>query len=74
MFDSATFNHATRIIGETAPDMIVLDEPTNNLDLQNLEILATALNDYQGTLLVVSHDDYFLKDVGVEKEILLNGK
>lgn len=61
-------------IGETAPDMIVLDEPTNNLDLQNLKILASSINGYQGTLLVVSHDDYFLKDVGVEKEILLNGK
>lgn len=58
-------------IGETAPDMIVLDEPTNNLDLQNLEILAAALRDYEGTLLVVSHDDYFLKDVGVEREIVL---
>lgn len=58
-------------IGETAPDMIVLDEPTNNLDLQNLEILAAALNDYQGTLLVVSHDDYFLKEIGVEKEMAL---
>lgn len=58
-------------IGETAPDIIILDEPTNNLDLQNLEILAAALNDYEGTLLVVSHDEYFLKEIGVEKEIVL---
>jgi ATPase subunit of ABC transporter with duplicated ATPase domains len=58
-------------IGERAPDMIVLDEPTNNLDLQNLEILTAAINSYKGTLLVVSHDDYFLKDVGVEKEMVL---
>lgn len=60
-------------IGETAPDMIVLDEPTNNLDLQNLEILTAALQDYRGTLLVVSHDDYFLKEIAVEKEIVLGG-
>lgn len=59
------------IIGETAPDLIVLDEPTNNLDLQNLEILAAALNEYRGTLLVVSHDDYFLKEIGVERNIVL---
>lgn len=58
-------------IGETAPDMIVLDEPTNNLDLQNLQILAAALNEYQGTLLIVSHDAYFLKEIGVEKEIFI---
>jgi len=60
-------------IGETAPDMIVLDEPTNNLDLQNLEMLTAALQDYRGTLLVVSHDDYFLKEIAVEKEIVLGG-
>ncbi len=58
-------------IGETAPDMIVLDEPTNNLDLQNLEILTAAINSYKGTLIVVSHDTHFLKDVGVEREIVL---
>lgn len=58
-------------IGETAPDMVVLDEPTNNLDLQNLEILTAALNEYKGTVLVVSHDAYFLKEIGVEKEIVL---
>lgn len=58
-------------MGETAPDMIVLDEPTNNLDLQNLEILTAAINSYKGTLLVVSHDELFLKDVGVEREMVL---
>jgi ATPase subunit of ABC transporter with duplicated ATPase domains len=58
-------------IGETAPDMIVLDEPTNNLDLQNLEILTAAINSYKGTLILVSHDAHFLKDVGVEREIVL---
>src|SRR5690606_3489896 len=45
-----------------APDMIVLDEPTNNLDLQSIHILTAALNEYRGTLLVVSHDAQFLKD------------
>ena len=58
-------------IGEKAPDLIVLDEPTNNLDIQNLEILTAAINGYKGTLIVVSHDAYFLKEIGVEKELLL---
>lgn len=54
-----------------SPDLIILDEPTNNLDIQNLEILTTALNEYQGTLLVVSHDETFLEQVKVDKTIML---
>ncbi len=52
-----------------APDMIILDEPTNNLDIQNSEILTNAINEYQGTLLVVTHDEYFLKQINVEQII-----
>lgn len=54
-----------------APDIIVLDEPTNNLDMQNIEILIDAIRDYNGTVIVVSHDAYFLGQVGVEKIIAL---
>ncbi|EOR29217.1 ABC-F family ATP-binding cassette domain-containing protein [Elizabethkingia meningoseptica] len=54
-----------------APDIIVLDEPTNNLDIQNIEILTHALKDYKGTLLVVSHDDTFLKEINAETTINL---
>ncbi|WP_118952867.1 ribosomal protection-like ABC-F family protein [Taibaiella helva] len=59
-------------IGKQAPDMIVLDEPTNNLDIQNIEILTEAINGYQGTLIVVSHDARFLEQVGVCDEIVLD--
>ncbi|WP_339815739.1 ABC-F family ATP-binding cassette domain-containing protein [uncultured Imperialibacter sp.] len=58
-------------ISNQAPDIIVLDEPTNNLDIQNIEILTGAINEYEGTLLVVSHDSYFLEQVNVDREILL---
>jgi ATPase subunit of ABC transporter with duplicated ATPase domains len=58
-------------INQQAPDMIILDEPTNNLDIQNVEILTAAINDYKGTLIVVSHDAYFLKEIGVEKSLVL---
>jgi ATPase subunit of ABC transporter with duplicated ATPase domains len=58
------------ISGE-APDLIVLDEPTNNLDIQNIAILTSAINEYEGTLLVVSHDAYFLKEINVERNIAL---
>jgi len=48
-----------------SPDVIALDEPTNNLDMQNVEILTNAINQYEGTLLVVSHDEYFLEQIRV---------
>jgi ATPase subunit of ABC transporter with duplicated ATPase domains len=56
-------------INQTAPDMIILDEPTNNVDIQNIEILTAAINQYQGTLIVVSHDDYFLKEINTDRII-----
>lgn len=44
-------------------NVIVLDEPTNDLDLQSLRILEEALSDFDGTVIVVSHDRYFLDRV-----------
>ena len=54
-------------ISDQSPDLIVLDEPTNNLDIQNIEILTHAVNQYKGTLVVVSHDEYFLEQIGIAK-------
>ncbi len=56
-------------IRNKAPDIIVLDEPTNNLDIQNIEILIAAVNDYRGTLIVISHDQYFLEKINVNRTI-----
>lgn len=58
-------------IGNQSPDMIILDEPTNNLDIQNIEILTTVINEYQGTLLIVSHDEPFLEQIGIDTTINL---
>jgi len=54
-------------IGNQSPDLIILDEPTNNLDIQNIAILTNALNDYQGTLVVISHDETFLEAIHIER-------
>lgn len=58
-------------ISQQSPDVILLDEPTNNLDLHNIEILTAAIRDYQGTLIVVSHDDTFLEEVNITRTIEL---
>ena len=45
------------------PDIVLLDEPTNNLDLNSVVWLENFLMDYEGTVLVVSHDRYFLNNI-----------
>src|SRR5438552_19023779 len=47
----------------TDANFLVLDEPTNNLDLASIEVLEAALEDFDGTILAVSHDRYFLDKI-----------
>jgi ATPase subunit of ABC transporter with duplicated ATPase domains len=51
------------------PDMLILDEPTNNLDLASLAILTDTVRNYRGTLVVISHDRNFVGQVGITTEI-----
>lgn len=60
-------------ISSQAPHMIVLDEPTNNLDIQNVKILTAAISSYEGTVIAISHDRQFLHEVGITREIQLSG-
>lgn len=61
-------------IGQQSPDMIVLDEPTNNLDLRNSEILTAAINEYKGTLIIISHDTTFVEQINPERSIDVSRK
>ena len=51
---------------------LLLDEPTNNLDIASAEVLEAALDDFDGTVLVVSHDRYFLDRI-VDRLLVLAG-
>lgn len=59
------------MIRNQTPDLLMLDEPTNNLDLQSLEIITEAIRNFQGTIVTVSHDAYFLREIGVHRQIEL---
>ncbi|MBN1973186.1 MAG: ABC-F family ATP-binding cassette domain-containing protein [Sedimentisphaerales bacterium] len=54
----------------SAPDVLVMDEPTNHLDIASREMLENALDDYSGTMIVVSHDRYFLDRI-IDKLIVI---
>jgi len=57
---------ARLLLADPSPQLVVLDEPTNNLDLPSVRELIAALNAYRGGLLVVSHDQRFLDALGIE--------
>jgi len=52
-------------------DMLILDEPTNHLDIETKEVIEKSLSEYKGNLLLVSHDRYFVENVGIEKLLRL---
>ena len=54
---------ALALITLTRANLLVLDEPTNHLDVENIEALEDALDEYEGTVLLVSHDRAFLREV-----------
>lgn len=53
------------------PQLIILDEPTNHLDIESIETVEAGLRAYDGSLLVVSHDEAFLAAIGIGRRVSL---
>ncbi|MFE7235176.1 ABC-F family ATP-binding cassette domain-containing protein [Streptomyces sp. NPDC057596] len=62
---------AALLLAEPAPQLLMLDEPTNNLDMASVRRLTTALESYEGALIVASHDLPFLESLGITRWLLL---
>ncbi|MEU1014345.1 ATP-binding cassette domain-containing protein [Streptomyces sp. NPDC005898] len=65
---------AALLLAEPAPQLLMLDEPTNNLDMASVRQLSTALESYEGALIVASHDLAFLESIGITRWLLLDGE
>jgi len=57
------------LLSSQPPQLLILDEPTNHLDLDSIASIESALSHYEGALIVISHDQAFLQNIGIEKTI-----
>ncbi|MBI0376623.1 ABC-F family ATP-binding cassette domain-containing protein [Streptomyces albiflaviniger] len=62
---------AATMLAAPAPQLLILDEPTNNLDLASVRQLTSALDSYEGALVVSSHDLPFLESIGITRWLLV---
>ncbi|WP_372411400.1 ABC-F family ATP-binding cassette domain-containing protein [Streptomyces luteireticuli] len=64
---------AALMLADPAPQLLMLDEPTNNLDMASVRQLTTALESYEGALIVAGHDIRFLESLGITRWLRLDG-
>ncbi|AHE67032.1 ribosomal protection-like ABC-F family protein [Legionella oakridgensis] len=62
---------AIRLLSKIPPQLMILDEPTNHLDIRSIEAIEQMLRRYEGALVVVSHDQAFLNNLGIHRTIIL---
>eukprot|EP01047_Picozoa_sp_COSAG01_P079286 COSAG01_NODE_14980_length_1389_cov_0.909302_1_plen_100_part_00 len=55
------------------PHVLILDEPTNNLDVESVEALATSIKNFEGGVVMVSHDQHFVSQVANEVWVIDHG-
>lgn len=60
---------ACALMSSQPPQLLILDEPTNHLDLDSIASIESALRNYQGALLIISHDQRFLANIDIQKII-----
>lgn len=60
--------------GSEPPSLLILDEPTNHLDIESIAAVEAGLQAFDGALLVVSHDEVFLGEIGITRRLELGGK
>ena len=59
---------ACSLFSETPPELLVLDEPTNNMDMDSVEQIESALSHFKGAIIIISHDSEFLMNIGATEE------
>ena len=62
---------ACGLMKDQKPELLVLDEPTNNLDLANIQFLENLIAQFKGAIIIISHDEVFLKNCGIDSELVL---
>jgi ATP-binding cassette subfamily F protein uup len=62
------------IFAQKELDFLILDEPTNHLDIKSKEIIEESLRNYQGAMLLISHDRYFVDSVSVDRAVTIANK
>ena len=62
------------LLSTQKPELMMLDEPTNNLDLANIQFLEHVVSEFRGALVVISHDEDFLRNCGIADERLLRAE
>lgn len=81
LFENLTFSLSSRVTGLVGPngagktclarELMLLDEPTNNLDIYNVEFLERIVSGFQGAVVVVPHDARFFQHCGIDQELVL---